>query len=197
MEAKATNEVGKTDIALFELKLTDYYFGRWERVGNHAWFRSSPLPAQSARAHAASPPTARSSSATPRGSPTCPLPPRHPHRDARPTTRRPAPGARPASAPRHRPASAAIPGQGRPRWTPAPTKALHQRRDRRSPLHPRRAHRQRLGSLRPASLWPARGESSPPAASSLARPHLDMDTARAQRMRTASGSPARGPDQKQ
>jgi hypothetical protein len=38
VEAKATNEVSKTDIAVFELKLTDYYFGRWERAGNHAWF---------------------------------------------------------------------------------------------------------------------------------------------------------------
>lgn len=38
VEAKATSEVGKTDIAVFELKLTDYYFSRWERAGNHAWF---------------------------------------------------------------------------------------------------------------------------------------------------------------
>jgi hypothetical protein len=38
VEAKATHEVGKADLAMFELKVTDFYFSRWRAVGDHAWF---------------------------------------------------------------------------------------------------------------------------------------------------------------
>jgi hypothetical protein len=38
VEAKATTQVGKGELAVFELKVTDYYFSRWERVAAHDWY---------------------------------------------------------------------------------------------------------------------------------------------------------------
>jgi len=38
IEAKATNHIGKADLAVFEQKLTDYYFGRWQTVADHRWW---------------------------------------------------------------------------------------------------------------------------------------------------------------
>jgi hypothetical protein len=38
IEAKATNHVGKADLAVFEQKVTDYYFSRWQTVADHRWW---------------------------------------------------------------------------------------------------------------------------------------------------------------
>ncbi len=38
IEAKATSELNKADLAVFELKVTDFYFGRWRAVATHAWY---------------------------------------------------------------------------------------------------------------------------------------------------------------
>jgi hypothetical protein len=38
VEAKATSEISKADLAVFELKVTDFYFGSWRRVADHAWY---------------------------------------------------------------------------------------------------------------------------------------------------------------
>lgn len=38
VEAKATNHIGKADLAVFEQKVTDYYFSQWQTVGDHRWW---------------------------------------------------------------------------------------------------------------------------------------------------------------
>ena len=38
VEAKATHYIGKSDLAVFEQKVTDYYFGRWQTVADHRWW---------------------------------------------------------------------------------------------------------------------------------------------------------------
>jgi hypothetical protein len=38
VEAKATNHVDKADLAVFEQKVTDYYFSRWQTVADHRWW---------------------------------------------------------------------------------------------------------------------------------------------------------------
>src|SRR3954453_14278344 len=38
VEAKATDQLGKADLAVFEQKVTDYYFGRWHTVAEHRWW---------------------------------------------------------------------------------------------------------------------------------------------------------------
>jgi hypothetical protein len=38
VEAKATNGISKADLAVFELKVTDYYFRCWRTVAEHAWY---------------------------------------------------------------------------------------------------------------------------------------------------------------
>jgi hypothetical protein len=37
IEAKAGGSVSKADLAVFELKLTDFYFGRWRELTNQRW----------------------------------------------------------------------------------------------------------------------------------------------------------------
>jgi hypothetical protein len=38
VEAKATASLTKADLAVFELKVSDYYFARWRSASSHAWW---------------------------------------------------------------------------------------------------------------------------------------------------------------
>jgi hypothetical protein len=38
IEAKATKKINKADLAVFELKVTDFYFSRWRTVAGHRWY---------------------------------------------------------------------------------------------------------------------------------------------------------------
>lgn len=50
IEAKATTNLTKADLAVFELKITDHYFARWRTVASQAWWPilSSAGPADDA-----------------------------------------------------------------------------------------------------------------------------------------------------
>ena len=65
IEAKATTNLAKADLAVFELKITDHYFARWRTVASQAWWPilSSAGPANDATG--AWPLTAPSRSASP------------------------------------------------------------------------------------------------------------------------------------
>jgi len=68
IEAKAGGSVSKADLAVFELKLTDFYFGRWRELTKQRWHPILIVPRRPATPCGAWRPTVALYSVIPSGS---------------------------------------------------------------------------------------------------------------------------------